>query len=312
MKNKCTRWRSCWKTRPLQKSFSGFTLVELLVVLAVIGILIGMLLPAVQMVRESARRTSCMNNNRQIGLALLNYEASKGCLPAAYESGASWLTRLLPMLEQKNLFDAYDFDRTWHHPDNSSAIRTNVNTFICPSTPNGGRLDYLPSGGAAACSDYCPTMGVSMLFYNEGYAELTGNRQGAIDPTIKIELRDIRDGLSNTLVVVEDAARPVHYVNGKIGPDNFENGGNNINVINGRVGGAGWADPQNLIVIHGFSDDGLSVPGPNVINCTNNNEAYGFHPGVVVGLFVDGSVHVISETVEPHIFASMITRQGND
>ena len=107
----------------------GFTLVELLVVIAIIGILIGMTLPAVQMVRESARRTSCMNNVRQIGLGLLNYEAAKGSLPAGYKDNANWLTRILPMVEQKNLSDIYDIAKPWSHPDNDPAISTRVPTF---------------------------------------------------------------------------------------------------------------------------------------------------------------------------------------
>ena len=290
----------------------GFTLVELLVVIAIIGILIGMTLPAVQMVRESARRTSCMNNVRQIGLGLLNYEAAKGSLPAGYQNNANWLTQILPMVEQKNLSDIYDISKPWNHLVNDPAISTRVPTFLCPSTPNPERLDRLPSGRMAACSDYCAIGGVSKAFYEAGYANLIGSRLGAMSGKSKVELRDIRDGLSNTLVVAEDAGRPIHYVLGGIGPDNVDNGGPNINVVNGRVDGAGWASQQNFIAVHGFTNDGLYVPGPNVINCTNNNEVYGFHPGVVVGLFVDGSVHSISESTDPQTFANMITRNGND
>jgi hypothetical protein len=151
-----------------------------------------------------------------------------------------------------------------------------------------------------------------MRLFQAGYATLNGSRLGAMNGKSEVQLRDIRDGLSNTLVVVEDAGRPIHYVLGGIGPDNSDNGGPNMNVVDGRVGGAGWADQANFIAVHGFTDDGLYVPGPNVINCTNNNEVYGFHSGVVVGLFVDGSVHVISESIDIQVFTEMVTRQGND
>ena len=301
-----------YRQRPDHAFRDGFTLVELLVVIAIIGILIGMTLPAVQMVRESARRTSCMNNVRQIGLALLNYEAAMGSLPAGYQKNGSWLTQILPHLEQKNLYDIYDFNKPWGHADNATAISTRVPTFVCPSTPNPERLDKLPSGRLAACSDYCAIGGVSIKFYLAGYADLIGSRAGAMQWKKRVELRDVRDGLSNTLVVAEDAGRPIHYVWGGIGPDNVNNGGPNINVVNGRVDGAAWASWQNFIAVHGFTNDGLYVPGPNVINCTNNNEVYGFHPGVVVGLFLDGSVRAISESTDPQTFANMITRNGND
>jgi hypothetical protein len=83
-------------------------------------------------------------------------------------------------------------------------------------------------------------------------------------------------------------------------------------VSGGRVTGAGWADPAADIPSHGFAPDGLSCPGLCVINCTNNNEPFGFHPGGVVGVFGDGSVRFIREQISPAAFAALITRAGGD
>ena len=134
----------------------GFTLVELLVVIAIIGILIGMLLPAVQMVREAARRTECLNNMRQLGLSLHNYESAHKAFPPSRlvpddndlpsdisNSGAdtafqSWTTLILPFIEQGNLADTYDYRQPWFdnvNSDNYTAIAYQLALFKCPSSP---------------------------------------------------------------------------------------------------------------------------------------------------------------------------------
>ena len=127
----------------------AFTLVELLVVIAIIGILIGLLLPAVQRVRESARRTACLNNVRQLALAVQNYESNFGKFPPSYviepglilpTSNGSWSVqaRLLPYMEQNNLFSRINFNVPWDDPLNVAAEIpiTRVTSFICPSEAN--------------------------------------------------------------------------------------------------------------------------------------------------------------------------------
>src|SRR5437660_1682166 len=131
----------------------GFTLIELLVVIAIIAVLIALLLPAVQAAREAARRSQCINNMKQIGLALANYESANGSYPASYGSSAdmtlgnhwgtwgSWspTALMLPYLEQKPLYDAINFSVVSHgdkaHADimNSTAVTTRISSFICPS-----------------------------------------------------------------------------------------------------------------------------------------------------------------------------------
>lgn len=123
----------------------GFTLVELLVVIAIIGILIGMLLPAVQSVREAARRTACLNNLRQIGLAVLSFHDSRDAFPPARiatsnqvlpifarSAPGSWAVYILPFIEQQNLFEEWDFNTRFSR-QSEVAIKTPIDTFLCPT-----------------------------------------------------------------------------------------------------------------------------------------------------------------------------------
>jgi len=150
-----------------QNSNSGFTLVELLVVIAIIGILIGMLLPAVQSVREAARRTQCLNNLRQVGLATISFHdandafpparttTSNQVLPIFMRSGPdSWFVRILPFIEQNNIYKEWDLtDQYDNQPE--VAVSTPISTFLCPSRhsiSNAQAPDaVIISGGIGGC-----------------------------------------------------------------------------------------------------------------------------------------------------------------
>src|SRR5262245_5154362 len=137
--------------RALRRSHA-FTLIELLVVIAIIAVLIGLLLPAVQAAREAARRAQCVNNLKQIGLALHNYESSHGSFPAGYQSwpgvgfrdaqtgdwgpGWGWLTALLPQVEQGTLYNSLNLILPCWGPANTTLVKTSLQVYLCPSANN--------------------------------------------------------------------------------------------------------------------------------------------------------------------------------
>ncbi|MEC8558074.1 MAG: DUF1559 domain-containing protein [Planctomycetota bacterium] len=201
------------KLRPksLQKIHAAFTLVELLVVISIIGILMGLLLPAVQAAREAARRTQCQNNLKQIGLGIHGFHEAKkrlpiGCLEWRPFGGPTtrrqfaWSAFILPHLEQQNLFDSIDFQKPFDHPDNREAAATEISIFVCPSAPENeserGKTDY---GGL--------------------YGERIRTRNpddGVFLYDVKLDWEDLRDGLSTTMAVAEDIGGPdSEWINGR-------------------------------------------------------------------------------------------------
>jgi len=292
----------------------GFTLIELLVVIAIIAILVALLLPAVQAAREAARRTACKNKLKQLGIALHSYHDSNLRFPATATRRPyhTWVPSLLPFLEQENLAKIYDWNVNWDHPNNQPAITTDLPVLQCPSTPGGsGRRDTVRPGIQAATTDFVAIAGVASIVVRAGFIKPT-NLRGALQARYWVRISEIHDGLTNTLLMTEDAGRPKFYVRGSAGPRNNRPGGGNLSVTNGRVIGAGWADRSNSIPLHSFTRDGLRVPGPCAINCTNNNEAFSFHTGGVDALFGDGRVKFISENLGVAIYAALITRSGKE
>jgi prepilin-type N-terminal cleavage/methylation domain-containing protein/prepilin-type processing-associated H-X9-DG protein len=303
---------------------SAFTLIELLVVIAIIAILIGLLLPAVQKVREAAARMSCTNNLKQIGLALHNYHDVNGGLPSSFNvpglPRVSMLTRLLPYFEQDNLYKQYNFALNWYDPPNLPVTGTPIKILLCPSSPNPERLDGRPDAPWApivAVTDYGATTSVSPLLVAAGLADQYGPGMIPKDAP-KPRFADVTDGLSNTIAVTESAGRPQLWRRGQPvgGPPSP------------KVNGGGWSRAANDFSIEGSSSDGSSYPGPCAINCTNgfdyqaypdpyygrdgSGEVYSFHTGGANALYGDGSVHFLQQSISIRTFAALVTRGGGE
>jgi prepilin-type N-terminal cleavage/methylation domain-containing protein/prepilin-type processing-associated H-X9-DG protein len=313
---------------------SAFTLIELLVVIAIIAILIGLLLPAVQKVREAAARAKCANNLKQLGLGCHNFHDTYGILPPsrcasggfprlsvpanAYQGWAVWL---LPTLEQQNIRNIYDIKLHFGHANNTTAIRTTVNVFRCPSSPTQDRVapSFTAQGFTvtdAKTADYTVIRFVTDGLRNHQPANLDpATIGGAFDGVQGVQasahsystgtnyrvhsFASITDGLSNTLFYVECAARPDQYRGGR------QTGTNN-------VGASAWADSENEIGLDGCNPADFSSPGIRAINCKNEGEPYAFHTGGMNACLVDGSVRFMRDSVAIRTFAAMVTAKAGE
>jgi hypothetical protein len=223
-----------------------------------------------------------------------------------------WYVAALPYVEQVAVFELMDLKKNWDHLDNQRAVSVPIPTLLCPSSPvEAQRQLPIGSGKFGARSDYAIPRSISATPVQAGYVR-SGPNKGAMDSSQPVRFKQIKDGLSNTLLVIEDAGRPEHWVRAGRGEDNWRDGCPNANVVNGIVSGGAWADPRNDIPLHGFQVSGLYCPGPCAVNCTNNNEAFGFHNGGVAMVLVDASTHFLEEDVDIQTYASLVTRAGNE
>jgi prepilin-type N-terminal cleavage/methylation domain-containing protein/prepilin-type processing-associated H-X9-DG protein len=277
----------------MRQKRTGFTLVELLVVIAIIGILIGLLLPAINAARESSRRTACANNFRQTGLAIIAFTEARGFYPPPYVDSPKrrMFIDIFPFCEFSNIYKAYDFRHDWNASQNQAAVNTNVPMLVCPSVPY--KRDY--------CSDYGPCKQISSSVYMQLVTNKKisprGDYQGLMAAPINgpNTPQKVTDGISHTMMLFEDGGRPNHYdINRVLQP--------------GTVSGALWADRENEFDINST----ICGNGDRVVNCDNDNEIYSFHPGGCNFLYGDAAVRFQPESMNIETFVSLFTRAAGD
>ncbi|UUO07369.1 DUF1559 domain-containing protein [Blastopirellula sp. J2-11] len=258
----------------------GFTLVELLVVIAIIGVLIALLLPAVQQAREAARRMQCTNNQKQLGLALHNYHDVNRSFPAGFHNrnGWSWCTFLLPYVEQNAMYDQLSVTTSRMDFSDSnilSGAQTKITDFRCPSDSAPDLNDYLTPKGSddsrpeVALANYVGSMGPD----NAAVTDSPGN--GIFWALSYIKMRDILDGTSNTFLLGERN----YFVN---------KGSLWVGVTHSSTGSS---DKKMTLASVRTSDGALN--DPTNVKCFSS-----LHPGGALFTFCDGSVQFIPETID--------------
>lgn len=267
---------------------SGFTLIELLVVIAIIAVLIGLLLPAVQKVREAAARLQCKNNLKQIGLAMHNYHDTHRRFPSGYTSAVSggaeigpgwgWGAQILSQLEQDNLHRQIQFNVPMGDAVHAFPRTVHLKVFQCPSDEEV--LTFTPEGGSyeLAQGSYVAVFGSNEMDDDPG----AGN--GMFFRNSKVKMGDVRDGTSNTLMVGERSIRL------------------KISTWTGAVPGI---DEAAALVL------GSADHPPNDLHA-HEEDFWSNHSQGVNFLFADGSVHSIGNSINPATYQALATRRGGE
>jgi prepilin-type N-terminal cleavage/methylation domain-containing protein/prepilin-type processing-associated H-X9-DG protein len=295
------------------KTRSAFTLIELLVVIAIVSILVGLLLPAVQKVRESANRVRCKNNLKQIGLALHSYHDRAGGFPPGYQTrvvadgteqgpGWGWASFLLNDLEQGNLQRQIAFRKDITDPAHAEVRVSSLKVFLCPSEPAEPTFTVLDAKGNSlvdiARGSYVAMNGVL------GVSSDSFDNNGVFLRNRRMFTRDVTDGLSNTLFVGERSSDM---------SDTTWTGA----VTGGIVPAKRYPDPQDqlanaeaaaaLVLAHGSR---THIPNDQLV--FDADATASFHDGGVNFLFGDGSVHSISNGIDGLVYEALLTRAGGE
>ncbi len=274
------------KRRPPQ----GFTLVELLVVIAIIGILIALLLPAVQAAREAGRRVQCLNNLCQLVMAAQNYETAHEKLPpgvinatgpiesVAQGQHISWLAQILPQLEQQNAYDRLDFSAGAYAPPNAPLRDWGASVFLCPSDPDSNSVAPLGVSNYAGC-------------HHDVEAPIDADNHGVLFLNSAIRYRDLLDGSSQTILFGEKLTTRLDlgWLSGTRAT--LRNTGSPINSSSRGVLAA-IDDNANMP-----ARTSALVPAPNVKPAFVVGGFESHHPGGANFAFADGSTRFLSESI---------------
>jgi len=327
----------------------GFTLIELLVVIAIIAVLIGLLLPAVQKVREAAARSQCSNNLKQMGLALHNYADSfnstfptggEGTDFANFPRGPSifdphsTFTLLLPYIEQDNVYKLMNLNYYYNdpnYPNNQVAARTVIKTYVCPSNAWSKSSDSFGYGmtdyGATAYTDIDPNTGLrNKATRADGALHVSPGRPFAGTPIL-----GITDGTSNTIAIAEDTGRDERYQSAY--PDPVGSADPSPSLPVGGVPGRRfwrWAEPDSGYGVSGFQagayDAGTAINNTAAPlggststcvwapqnNCGNNDEIFSFHTGGALAVFCDGHVGFLPNSMDRRVTRMLVTPNGSE
>jgi prepilin-type N-terminal cleavage/methylation domain-containing protein/prepilin-type processing-associated H-X9-DG protein len=313
----------------MRRRHPGFTLIELLVVIAIIGVLIALLIPAVQKVREAASRASCQNNLRQLALACHAYENVNRHFPLtcpdtfAPPQAFCWSLVTLPHVEQANLARGYDFNVHWWKPPNRAIVMVRLPIMQCSSTPNPDRLqdkpENPPPNKTGACGDYFAPTGVhpdiNLSLPAGQQIPATTDLRGVIawySPSNQANrIADVTDGLSQSILLGECAGREDVWRGGSMQAVDF------AGTPKVRARGGAWATTDNPYTIgqrNAWDPSFGPIPGRVAIN--NSNEwghcFYSFHPGGANFAFADGSVRFMGEATSLWMLAAITTRAGRE
>ncbi len=295
------------------KDRRGFTLIELLVVIAIIGTLLALLLPAVQQVREAASRVRCINNLKQIGIALHGYHDRLGSFPPGYQTavaadnsdlgpGWGWAAFLLDDVEQGNLKKQIRFDLQISDPANAVPRTATVPLYVCPSEPRIGTFTVVNAGGNpigdVARASYTAMNGVL------GVTEDAGDNNGAFLRNSQFRVKDISDGLSTTLFVGERCT--------SMASTTWTGA-----VTGGIVPAQRYPDPADqlahaegapaLVLSHGSRSH---IPNDTLVFDADATSS--FHREGVNFLFGDGSVTFIRTSINGIVYEALLTRAGGE
>lgn len=328
----------------------GFTLVELLTVISIIGILLALLLPAVQAAREASRRISCQNNLKQLGLALQNHVAAIGSFPglgSQPQTSFSVHARILPYVEQQGLSNIIDFKQPLMlggggsacvNPIQAAAAQAVIPLFLCPSEGMNPRfsdvLNFKPPGGTSGGTNYVVCSGSG----EDTYYDLRFPSDGMFWRDSSVRFADIRDGTSHTMVISESLLGLGSDTYGPVPQEPKRQMANMCNQFSLNTSGPGlvgvvnpdlqaivanatyWRGCRGATWIWGREQVNTfsAYMPPNTPVPDMAAKGIGFfaarsnHPGGVNAMFADGSVHFISASVPLEVWRALSTREGGE